>query len=333
MVHKLFKVTDRDKDFFQIYLENRMPERIFDAHVHLALPEHTANIDPTLLETDWAIQSASSMSVEQLGKYASCLFPGFAYEFLALPLPMKGVDLEANNHYISCKSNCALMAVDPCWETKYCEELLLTDGCAGFKPYPNLVSTTKGAEISIFEFITNAQLRLLDKHKKAVLLHLPRALRLPDDDNIRELREIRHTYPDLKIVVAHFGRCFNIEPFLEGVKKLGVDIEGFYFDTAAVLNPQVYAAAFDLIAPEKIIFGTDLPIMLWHGKRTWFKGGYQNLCREDFKWNKHTEGNEEEDKYTFFIYEQLKNILDCIGNDEQLKHKVFYENAEQVYTV
>jgi len=333
MVHKFFQKTERDTAFYKRFLESRMPDRMIDAHVHLALPKHTRAIDPKLLEADWALQCAHTMSEEQLAGYSASLFPDIRYEYIALPMPIKGVDLEANNSYISSIRMRALMATLPQWDTDVCEKALITGGFSGFKPYPNLVSTVKGAEISILDFITHSQLSLLNKHKKALLLHLPRAGRLPDEDNIRELRDMRQAYPNIKIVVAHFGRCFNVEPFLEGIKKLGSDLEGFYFDTSAVINPQVYAAAFDHISPDSILFGSDLPITLWHGKRTWNNGSYQNLCREDFKWNKHIEGSAEEEKYTFFIYEQLKSLLDSMGSDAELKRKVFCENAEKVYAV
>ena len=153
------------------------------------------------------------------------------------------------------------------------------------------------------------------------------------EDNIKELKLMRNKYPDIKIVIAHLGRCFNLEPFVKGLKELGRDLEGFYFDTSAVLNPQVYRVAFESIRPDRILFGTDIPILLWHGKRTWNNGTYQNLCREDFPWNTHIEGEEAESRYTFFIYEQIKNMLDAIGSDDTLKSQVFFENAEEVYAL
>jgi hypothetical protein len=332
MIHSLFEVTQIDIDFYNGFIKERLPEHILDSHVHLALPEHTRNIEAKLLKDDWALQCANNMTEELLNKYSSSLFPNTKFMYIALPMPIKGVNLEANNKYNASIRTRRLMGTLPEWDKEYCEEILLEGGFSGFKPYPNLVSTTKGADISILDFIPHHQLALLNKHKKAVLIHLPRAGRLPDEDNIKELKLIRNKYPDLKIVIAHFGRCFNLEPFLQGIKKLGNDLEGFYFDTAAVLNPQVYAAAFDSIRPDRILFGTDMPVMLWHGKRTWNNGTYQNLCRENFPWNTHSEGEEAERHYTFFIYEQIKNTLDAIGNDNKLKRQVFYENAEKVYT-
>ena len=84
---------------------------------------------------------------------------------------------------------------------------------------------------------------------------------------------------------------------------MGEDIHWPYFDTAAVLNPEVYELALTTLSPERILFGTDEPIFLWHGKRTWTKTGYQNLAREDFAWNTHSEGRKTEAGYTFYADE------------------------------
>lgn len=331
MVHKSFKVTRIDVEFYKRFIENRLPKTFIDGHVHIALPEHTRGISPKLKKDDWALQCGTSMDEQQLQKYACGLFTGKEYKYVALPMPIKGVDLAANNQYIANLKSCGLMATMPDWDIEYCERIMLSGTFSGFKPYPNLVCVQKGAEISIFDFITHQQLALLNKHNKAVLIHLPRFGRLPDNNNIRELREIRNAYPKLKIVIAHLGRCYNFKLFLEGINKLGSDLGGYFFDTAAVLNPQIYAAAFDALSPDKIIFGTDMPILLWHGKRTWDNGTYKNLCREEFPWNTHVEGEEKEKKYTFFIYEQLNTMLNTIGKNDKVLQKVFYENAIEVY--
>ena len=114
------------------------------------------------------------------------------------------------------------------------------------------------------------------------------------------------------------------------------DKEGFYWDTAAVLNPQVYKLAFEELPEERILYGTDAPIMLWHGKRRWTFDKYINLVREEFSWNTHEEGIEAERRYTLFIYEQMRSILDNIEElemGETFKRKLFSENAKRLLSV
>lgn len=328
-MHDVFKKTQLDEEFYEKYLKSRLPERIIDCHAHIATPEITKNISRETIEADWALQYNTYMTVEQAKYYYDQFFPDKKVEYLALPFFCMGVDLEANNEYLSCNTDRALMAVHPNWEAEYCETILIQKGFLGFKPYPAFVTNVKSAEISIFDFITHDQLKILNKHKKVLMLHLPRRGRLHDDNNVYELKLIKDKYPDIKAIIAHFGRSFCRSTFLKGVKKLGRDINSFFYDTTAVINPDVYKEAFPIIDHNRIMFGTDFPLTLWHGKRIWIEEQekYINLSREDSLWNKHIEGAEKEAKYTFFVYEQLKSILDVAGNDKKLIDNVFYNNA------
>jgi predicted TIM-barrel fold metal-dependent hydrolase len=196
-----------------------------------------------------------------------------------------------------------------------------------------MVSGVKGAELSIFDFVPKEQWRIADRHSGAVMLHLPRALRIADPENIRELREIRHRYPGVSIIIAHFGRSFCPTYLEEGLKLLGPDAEGLYYDTAAVINPATYDLAFSRIDPGRILYGTDMPILLWHGRRTWTEREYRNLCREPFSWKTEGESEEAESRYTLFLYEQMRALLDAMERhrlDPAEVRGIFWDNAEGV---
>jgi predicted TIM-barrel fold metal-dependent hydrolase len=227
------------------------------------------------------------------------------------------------------------MCVKPEYSVEYIEEQLTTKPFCGIKPYPDMISGKKGAEIGIFEFLPPEQMALAERLGKVVVLHLPRAGRMPDDNNIRELREIRQQYPSLHISIAHMGRCFTPFHFELAIKKLGEDAAGFWFDTAAVLNPEVHKASLSLLDHRQILFGTDEPIFLWHGRRAWTKTTYRNLAREDFAWNTHEEGKDKESQYTFYVYEQINNILTAIENaglGEEGKKAIFHDNASKFFS-
>ena len=70
--------------------------------------------------------------------------------------------------------------------------------------------------------------------------------------------------------------------------------------------------------------------MLWHGKREWDARGYRNLCREEFSFRAHR-SPEEEAGYTFVVYEQLRNLLDAIGDRPEVRRAVLYDNAAALY--
>jgi predicted TIM-barrel fold metal-dependent hydrolase len=330
-----FTVTELDRKFYDEKLRERLPKVILDAHTHMNLPEHIAGIPQSRIDTDWALQSGCKMTFEEAKRYADALFPGVDYRFVAFPLPIKEADNEGNNAYIAeliktRKVSYGLLAVWPERDSIMIEQDLVKDGFAGLKPYPDFVSAYKGAEVSIFDFLQKSQLALAERLGKCIVLHLPRAGRFPDKNNIRELQEIISEFPKLKLVIAHLGRCFNPCYFQKAVEMLGDDIHRFWFDTAGVMNPEVLALAMKTLHDDRIFFGFDWPVLLWHGSRRWTETSYRNVCREDLPWNQHSEGNAAEALYTFFIYEQLNHILDVmesLGKTADYKAGFFSKNA------
>ncbi len=333
-MYSYFHRDKNDADFFTARLISRLPDSILDAHMHFNLPAHVSAITPEEIAGDWALECGLLMSYEDAKYYTGIMFPNINYLFLALPWPLRNADTVGNNRYIAeLIQNFGikgLFSLRPEYKTDYIEEAYIEGGFCGFKPYPYMASPVKGAEISIFDFMPHAQFVLANQLKAAVLMHLPRAGRLPDLQNIREIRLILDKYPDIKLVLAHFGRCFCSEHFEAALEILGEDVHRLWFDSAAVLNPSVYKLAFRHLDFRRILFGTDLPIMLWHGKREWDESGYHNLCRENFSWNKH-KYPEQENQYTFFIYEQMNNILDIIGDNTMIRNAVFHDNAANLY--
>lgn len=339
-----FSKKERDFDFFNEHIAPRLPKELFDMHLHVTRPEDTAGISREAVDKDWALQCGYSMDVEDLRAYCETLWTDRRVSVTAFPFPVRGVDLRSANEYLArllkdeenLTSNVAVraaaMAVAPSFDADECEQQMLDHGFIGYKPYPDLVSGEKGAEIKIPDFIPDRYMKSLDKHKRAVILHLPRAKRIADPDNIKELLELRQKFPDVKIIIAHYGRSYNIEVIKKAYAEFGSDIEGFYFDNAAVLNPAVHTFMLEHIPHDKIFFGTDMPILMWHGKREWNNGTYQNFSRETFKWNSEkTTSAEDEEKYTFLLYEQAKYLLDSIYaiGGRTLAEDIYCNNAKR----
>jgi hypothetical protein len=281
-----------------------------------------------------------NMTADEAMLYGKMLYPDSNVSFVGFPWPIKEADINANNAYLQqCRSThevIPVMCVRPEWNAENCEQQLVAGNFAGFKPYPDLVAQTgvKGPDVSIFSFIPHDLLRVLDKHKKALVLHLPRKGRFADIDNINELRNMRQKYPNIRIVIAHFGRCFNEIYLIQAIQKLKNEINDFYYDTAAVSNKEVYKIAFDHIDDTRILYGTDMPILLWHGKSVWTRDSYIHYCAENLPWKRPLPQGEDGSQYTLFIYEQLKAIFlaaqECHYTTQQIQN-IFANNARKVF--
>lgn len=313
-MEKYFAKTPGDIEFYNEYIRDRLPSTVIDSHLHISTPEYTVNAkhDPN----SWAAQCAGDMPIEDYEIYAKTFYPDAKVYVNALPSVTKGVDVDGCNGYISRlkkegRVRYAHMLVDPAWNVEETEKRLIEGNFDGFKPYPDFVSGKRGFEIGLYEFVKPEQLALLDKYNKSMVLHLPRAGRFPDDNNVKEVLDVLDKYPNLKLIIAHCGRCYAIDYIKRAKEKLGDAFSAIHYDLAAVLNPAVLDFMLDNVPDTNIAYATDLPVFLWHGKRRWTNTEYFNLSREDFPWNKHEEGAEAESKYVFFIYEQLRSILDA----------------------
>lgn len=335
MIVSYFEQTELDKRFYEEHIKERIPSHIIDMHLHISKAEYLKNATPD--PSDWSVQCNSRMGYEEWAEYAKVFYPDSRVEINALPAVTKGMDVIGNDGYIAQlkkegKARYAHMLTDPNWSREFTEKMIIEGDFDGYKPYPDFVAGVRSVEIGLFDFVNKDQFELLNKYKKTMVLHLPRAGRFPDDSNIRELLTAREKYPDMKIIIAHCGRSYAIDWIKRAKEKLGDARFGFYYDLAAVLNPAVLDYMLEYFPQDRIMYGTDLPIFLWHGRRRWTDTEYHNLCREDFAFNRHEEGPEAEANYTFFIYEQLKNILDATYKfgGKALAEDIFAKNAEKL---
>lgn len=339
MRHPYFQKTEYDAQYYKTYLEGRLPEKIVDMHSHINLPEHIRDVPAWRVAGDWALQAGHQMSAEDAAFFAKALFPTVEYSFVGFPFPIREADMVENNRYIArCVSEgslaAGLMAVTPEMPGSQVEKQLKEGGFAGIKPYPDFVGGVKGAQVRTGDFLKPEHLQAAWQAKKCVLLHLPRADRMADPDNVRDLLRMAADFPGLKLIVAHLGRCYNKYYWDRAVELLGGGLDKFWFDTAGVMNPSVLSDAFARLCPERLMFGLDLPIFLWHGTRRWTEKGYQNLCREELPWKPEDIPFEDQERYTFFVYEQARNLLDAMeqnGWTAGQREGFFYRNSQEFF--
>jgi hypothetical protein len=305
--------TENDAKVYQQLILPWLPDRIVDCHVHVGLPQFFGQIRADRFRTLWALEVSRSQSWTELNHNLGILFPGKTVRSLVFGWVYREVDIEANNSYVlegilSPASNaCGLFVTKPEWDAKVIEGAL-GNGFVGIKPYPDLA--TEDQECSIFDFLPHSHLKVLDKRSAIVMLHLPRKGRLADPRNISELREISCKYPNVKVIVAHIGRAYCLSTAQKGLPHL-VDTS-LYFDTAANLNPEVFRLALETVGPERILYGSDLPITLMRGFREHRKETYINYTDGDYSWNKNRKSPEEEAKYTFYLYEELRALIEAV---------------------
>ena len=344
-----FEYTEVDKAFYRDHIAPRLPSEIFDVHVHAFLQKHVDMVPEDVRTSFWASECAVTLSCDDAHACACELYPDSSYAFAAFPTATPEADTIGMNEYIADMGRAGkcvpLMMVRPEWDPEEVERIFIEGNFAGLKPYPGMVGgssrcrfdATGGTtgEVSIFSFFPHEQWEILNRHHKALMLHVGRKERFADANNIRELLIARDRYPEVTIIIAHFGRSYCPWYLERGLDMMG-DPSGFYFDTTAVINPAVYDIAFERIPAGNILYGSDMHVLLWHGKREWTEKSYKNLTRENYTWNTDRRPPDEEATYTLFLYEQMKSILDAVDRHtltDRQKRDIFGANARRALGV
>lgn len=105
----------------------------------------------------------------------------------------------------------------------------------------------------------------LKKHDLILLTHAsePVGHQYPGKGNVTPdvLYQFITRFPDLKIVCAHWGGGLPFYALMPEVKQA---LSNVFFDTAAspfLYSPQVYSQVIHLVGAEKIVFGSDYPLL------------------------------------------------------------------------
>ncbi len=341
-LHYIYEYTDVDRAFWAEHLEDWLPKKIVDAHVHVTDPGLLRE-PPTeeMQRSYWVCEVVRPQSAASLARCYDVAFPGRNVSLLCFGHPSLEYDIDGANVYTSreciARGWHGLAVCRPTWNVAECERVLDLPGIIGFKPYYAMIGpseTTRDTyiESSIFDFLPHHQFEVLDDRKAWVTMHVPHADRLGHPDNLREIREIRRRYPNIVLVIAHLGRSYTEPHAREGVLPLAGD-DGLYWDISAVLNPSVLDLAFREIGPKRLLYGTDNPVFYMRGRRQWQGRKYVNRTSHDFHFNTDRESPDIEARYTLYMYEALKTIKDAAaraGFDRADVEAVFRGNAERL---
>lgn len=299
-----------DRPYFREHLADFLPEFILDCHVHVALPEHRGPVTREWLTGDWPNEVDYRLSIEQLAEAQTALFPERQVRSLCFTFPSPKYFIEEGNCYvargIASGQVDGLLVTRPEWTQSDLLRLLRQGRYAGFKPYPGLVGT-RADDTAVNAFFPPHQQDLANELGLIVILHIGRPERLRDPANLREIRELVTRCPNMKLVIAHIGRAYTMtfaEPGLAALR----DLTGLYYDFAMNLNADVLALALETVGPERLLYGSDLPIALMRGVREHDGDRYINFSDGDYTWNTPDRRKPRafEAGYTYYLYEELR---------------------------
>ncbi len=342
-LHHVWQYTDVDRAFWRERIDPWLPQEIIDAHTHVIEPRlRVVPMSEEKRRQYWVNEVLEPISAADADRCMHTVFPGRRVSCLCFGSVSLEFDICAEN--ASLCEECVrrdwrrLAMVRPQWSAEQVAAELDLPNTIGVKVYYALIdndpsSRDKYLEASIFDFLPHHQLALLDQRHAWVTLHVPTAGRLGHPDNIAEIRQIRRQYPNVILVIAHLGRCYTAPHALEAFPHF-VDDEGLYFDSSAVLNPDVHRLALEMFGPRRILYGTDNPVFYMRGRRQFHDRSYVNRTDYPFFFNRDREPPEVEATYTLYMYEELwaiRQACEQLGLGAGDVEDIFHNNAARLF--
>lgn len=342
----LFEVKDIDRKIYEEELRDFLPERMIDIHTHVWLkslrPPKPLAPGEVKRTVTWPSLVAEDNSIEDLLETYRLMFPGKEVSALIFTSTRRDTAPKLNEYIRDCSKKTGFPALYysmPEQGADELEEIIRRDGFLGLKSYlalsPDYIPEK---EIRIFDFFPKHQLKKMDEMGAIVMLHIPRDGRLKDPVNLAQILEIKQSYPNIRLIIAHIGRAYTHEDVGNAFEVLR-PCEDLLFDFSA--NCCEYAI-YELLrnaGPERAMFGSDLPILRMRTRRIEENGTYINLVPPglygDPRQDRHLRevSAEEAEGITFFMYEELlavKRAAARLGLSREDIEKIFFGNADKL---
>lgn len=310
-------LTDHDREFYEERLEGFLPDELTDIHAHCWLDGFRVPRPPgsPRRAAAWPALVARDNSFESLEETYRLLFPGKRCRALVFGFPDREYDVDVSNDYVASSGRpqnfYPLLLAQPHWSANEFSARLDRDRFLGAKVYLNFAPDhIPGNEIRIFDFAPHHQLEVLDQRGGILILHIPRPARLRDPVNLHEMIELERRYPRIQTVIAHVGRAYCGSDLGDAFERLS-NSPSLLFDISANTNEEVFASAIDAVGPQRLLFGSDLPITRMRMRRFCENGRYINVVPPGLYGDVSADPSmresspEEAHRLTFFLYEEI----------------------------
>lgn len=317
----------RNLKIWQDELDSFVPPRVLDFHVHLF---NRATLPPSQ-RYDCAGHPIEQYGIEQLAGDLAAAYPGRETSAVCFGMPHAEYSLPENNRYVAAacdgKRFFPFRLLDPAEPPDAVRDDIIRSRFLGLKPYLNYVRKPDPNDVQIAEMLPDPIMRIADELGLIVMLHIPRTGRLADPLNREQVLRLCRQFPRARVVLAHIGRAYYLSGIVGHLEPF-IDQANCYIDLAMLNNHDVLEYAFEVFPPDRILYGTDIPIALAPGKSVEINDQYTYVT--PVPWKLSISDDHRKLRFTSFLYEELRAIrraAERAGATRQFIEDLFYNNG------
>ncbi len=270
-----------DVHLIETRLKDFIPHEIFDAHAHLAHPDHfTKNPIP------W--QHGALLDHKAYAAAMSRWLPGHKVNGLFFGFPRPQGDLPAINAWMAAETkkigdkSRTLLLVTPDDDPSKTAEIVKKQGFVGLKVYHVYAKRKDTMECGIEEFAPEWTWDLCNSCDGILMLHIVLPTALADKRNQEAILRLCRKYPRCRLVLAHVSRSFNYRNGLDGLPYLA-ELDNVWVDTSAIAEMESMRRAIEVLGPGRVMYGSDYPVTEFRGRCVSMGEGFVWLYGDDLQ--------------------------------------------------
>ena len=259
-------LTDFDRELFQRELDSFVPPVLFDAHAHWYRADHFAEgTQPGLVASGPPVAGGEAFDREM-----EKITPGRKTEGLFFPYPHAQVDVDAENEFLFEElkrrpGSRGQMLITPQQDPEFIRETVRRCGFVGLKCYHVYSPRRPTFDSFIEEYLPEPQVAVAQDEGLSITLHMVRSRALADRANQETIRRYCERYPNMRLILAHAARGFNVHHTIEGIESLR-GLGNVWFDTSAVTDSGAIEAILRVFGPSRVLYGSDFPVSHLRGR-------------------------------------------------------------------
>jgi glutamate-1-semialdehyde 2,1-aminomutase len=312
------KINDFDLEIWHEELEDFVPKKIFDAHVHLW--DNKYSKEPT----NW-----TNTNFDSLDKFSKSIFPHREIYYQLLGTPVVNLDLDGFHQFMAneiAKSPVKIGStiVTPQMTSTELDNAINKYHFTGLKPYRLFAQDP--ANCCIRDYFPESLIEVANAHHLCVTMHMSRFDGIADEKNLSDFQYLTKKYPNVRWILAHCARAFNPYTLEKNIFALR-DMPNLYYDLSAVCDARSFYLLFKHENISRIMFGTDnvdaggvhAKYITWGKGWQYFTGMDVPHCRKEV---------------TFVCYESLRAIkqaVDMASLTNSDVDKIFFTNAKEFF--
>ena len=318
-------------------LADFLPERVFDAHIHLYRGEFLPNVS----QAEPLIFSDENWGFDAFAAAMADYFPHLK-ELKAMSVPMP--DIAMGDHSTGLRDRYAAWMSQEAMrnpgklfgsvmvlpgDTEEDIMRLLGPGITSLKCYQIYSPNKEFAAMD--EFLPESAWAVADHLGLTITVHLARMQAVSDPDNLRQILDHTARYPNAKLILAHSGHTFAGHYAVDGAEAL-LGRDNIWFDLAAVCEVPATLRLMKLFGSSRFLWGTDCPIGLQKGHCVKLGSGFFWLTGQCFR--DLVETHQPYADSVMFLTEELTMLADVAefaGLTRREVENIFYYNANELF--